>query len=1249
MHGAHWRHRVPEYLMFDVGLKMTWQQVRVQLLPFLDTAFTTQFPIVCNPKQAFLPTHTMSPESDILSLTGVMPVIPTPHEAAAKTVTPTTPHVGVNASSSPLHLSLPAQSGPTFPTSADNATASGGPCGSPTLRDSGTALQPGLAETLINADPAAAVQIKGGPTLINGATTATTKPEDEPKLVNGVVQWTWEPFVAPTRTGVWQVNPIGVEWLDKRLNDYYLVEGPQGVSILEYEKRLANKRLKFKKDLAEEFMNHFHGYDYKKVLPANPSKKQVRTAKKRVFVKIGNMLADSNKPTKKSKTTDVLDLVYRHVRRSTARDVWARESPDYKDKEADRMIVKGWTLKMDRPKMFPLQMRVRQELWKELPEEDRAKWTQVATEDVRGPATREKFIPTVGPHLPNLSSMSASEVYESAMRKAVGAMTQVGPDEVKVIAPWRPRINVPKPCVAVVYFASKVKVDEQGNIITPEDALRDAITSYLHMTFEALCPASREGKGKGGRLKKPDWDRMVRMGMNKFVDPAVLPPPPFTFNNPQHYLVPQLLEFGGWLLKGESGELPEAQRFRWIGQRDDVTIEVKNLDVDATQPSKPKKAKRQAHTTSQRQDPPVLPLAHVENEVDAKVKKALPAKQVKLKQVDLLSLTKKTRQKRTHDEESEAAPTVKQARRQLPHRRKKTDMNTEDSDEESVSEAYVMRANGSEEYTGGLQTIDRLLFSGPMGSPIPLSARFIEAAEVDTPVMVVGKLDVSAPADNVTDGVGMLIDEILDPMQPLPTASQLLLYPAKQGLIAFDSLYTRAKDVLKTIVEFPTQTMGAIIQVGGSLGLFPGLRALEFIRSYTMTAINDEAKRAKVTEFMEHYDTVLAQEAWRRWATASFALSKHDMAGVLFQSWSVYMETVMRANTSADDWFRMGWRTTNRPPMVEDIAQLAMLRTRSVQPKDLAVPFSETAWRKANMVSVMKEWANEMNELLFRVGSVREKFTWTYAWYMLVAVLPEGEEREWCQGVVAETTEWLQKTAKATEPHILKLRKDVLMVSGKRKGQRKGKGKAGEVYVESQMAELVILKGGETEPSGLGEGMEGQLKSADTPVPHPEVVLSAPNDATVNVDGSNVSIVEETETVIRTTRKPKSGKGGGQTAPTFPKDFVSTDMFHPDCKYYYDIEEYMLTSAEKIKCHTNAVALQILRLYEELGIPDIIFKVDVLQVPRYLWRATGSTDSRPPVLLVYPGPAADIMPLVFLVCATGFAPVLLTGSALYRS
>ncbi|KIJ23763.1 hypothetical protein M422DRAFT_56712 [Sphaerobolus stellatus SS14] len=192
-------------------------------------------------------------------------------------------------------------------------------------------LDTSMLSTPAHSDPSKEADENCAPSGAGKTTADPTEPGapkgPEPEKIDGVIQWTWPPFVKTNRDNVWSVNPLGVNWLIERLPDYDKVEGPQGVPLLEYEKRLKDKRLKFKKKLADDYMAHFKKYDLKKLLPPNPSQKQLKAADNRVLKKINNLLRDRHK--KPGDPLDMLDLLFRHVRKTTARDCWAKSDPTY--------------------------------------------------------------------------------------------------------------------------------------------------------------------------------------------------------------------------------------------------------------------------------------------------------------------------------------------------------------------------------------------------------------------------------------------------------------------------------------------------------------------------------------------------------------------------------------------------------------------------------------------------------------------------------------------------------------------------------------------------------------------------------------------------------------------------------------------------------------------------------------------------------------------------------------------------------
>ncbi|KIJ52768.1 hypothetical protein M422DRAFT_242681 [Sphaerobolus stellatus SS14] len=112
------------------------------------------------------------------------------------------------------------------------------------------------------------------------ATNDTQAPTQQPAKPQGVwatglyepTDWLFQPFMATKRPYVFSVHPEGVKFLKARLSQYDKIEGPQGLSLLEYDKRLVELRLQWKKGLSATYMSHWPVYNYTKLMPPNPSK-----------------------------------------------------------------------------------------------------------------------------------------------------------------------------------------------------------------------------------------------------------------------------------------------------------------------------------------------------------------------------------------------------------------------------------------------------------------------------------------------------------------------------------------------------------------------------------------------------------------------------------------------------------------------------------------------------------------------------------------------------------------------------------------------------------------------------------------------------------------------------------------------------------------------------------------------------------------------------------------------------------------
>ncbi|KIJ38141.1 hypothetical protein M422DRAFT_50147 [Sphaerobolus stellatus SS14] len=876
------------------------------------------------------------------------------------------------------------------------------------------------------------------------AAANTNKPETIDGGILSVVQWTWQPFVKVKSRNMWGVNPIGVEWLVEKLKDIDNVEGPQGVTLAE--------------NLATEFMSHFKNFNVKTLLPPNASKSQLKTAEK-VLKKIDNILWERNRKT--SDPTDLFDLLFQQVRKVITQDCWARGDPLYKNKEMERMIKNEWTVGMDRQKTFPIQMQSCRELWDELPDEEKQKWEiEAAKQKEVNPGRAEllaamlevfasvgdawvahtgwffevrtmgigedglphdyikKFHPIVVSKIGDYSKLPASEAYDMSMQKAVAEMGRVKPEDVKIIPPWKTKVYMPKRCGGpLVRLEGTVKVDDKGCVEGSEDALREAMINYMNMTF-ALCHVSRDGKK--GCPKKPNWNRMWLLGMENYVDPKVLPPSPFVFDNPEHLKEANLKTLAQWILKGERGELDTSNCFQWIGQQAGAAIGVRRVGPveDGTKLTlespkwtledgelEPKRKKQKIKTTPEGSARPQPTMVEGDND------------------------DKKTGGSKTNG----AKGSQKVTRQRVGSRWDKNQLDTED---DNASEALVVKGPQGTMFGGDMslwlfnfaQQCDLLnwedsVVEGPMGSPVPLSARFIDGMEVQEPSILGGLLDITQPKSSLPEQVAKVIEYILLPSKPLPQPSIVQMQGGKHAQHVFELLLKCANEVLVAIVTYATDGERPVLRVSGKLGLFPGLRAVEFLRRSVHTADKGTEKMAVICSLLDHYDSTLTKEAWRRWAIISFVQSKHDKAGLLFKAWLVWMETVMRVEVTEDQ---------------------------------LSVPAKEQ-WATPKIKKEVQAWVKHEASLDMTNASVLDVFLWTYSLFMISGHGGESESA-WCKKAIQKTIQELLDASKQAEPNILDNRKEIIGDAvAKLKGQRWTTKKDKEVQLADASVALVAV------------------------------------------------------------------------------------------------------------------------------------------------------------------------------------------------
>ncbi|KIJ38565.1 hypothetical protein M422DRAFT_258677 [Sphaerobolus stellatus SS14] len=283
-----------------------------------------------------------------------------------------------------------------------------------------------------------------------------------------------------------------------------------------------------------------------------------------------------------------------------------------------------------------------------------------------------------------------------------------------------------------------------------------------------------------------------------------------------------------------------------------------------------------------------------------------------------------------------------------------------------------------------------------------------------------------------------MMEEILLVSRPLPSPSIVQMQGGKHAQRVFELLFKCASEVLLAIVTYVSDGESPVLWVGGILGLFPGFQALEFLQCYVQTVDKDPSKMMKVNTLLLQYDTTLAKEAWRQWVILSFAQSKYNKAGLLYEAWLIWMETVMWADTTDNEWYRME-RSNVRPKIVDDIAQIATRRVRPIQTDDFGIPYANEPWGTTEIRMEVQVWVTKTGDMDFKGASVLDVFLWTYSLYMVCGHGRESES-EWCHKALEMSIQGLLDASKEHELTILEERRELIIATIEPKVEKKVKG-----------------------------------------------------------------------------------------------------------------------------------------------------------------------------------------------------------------
>jgi len=160
-----------------------------------------------------------------------------------------------------------------------------------------------------------------------------------------------------------------------------------------------------------------------------------------------------------------------------------------------------------------------------------------------------------------------------------------------------------------------------------------------------------------------------------------------------------------------------------------------------------------------------------------------------------------------------------------------------------------------------------------------------------------GLVDLTAPSDELGDISSHLLEEIFDLPKPLPVLSQ---YRSLKDWLGFMRiLLQRVRIVFDAILQYPTDHHWTRLRVGGHLGLFPALRALEFARRWMAAHGTAGDDMAMLDRMLDDMQEMVAQEQWRRWSINTLARYEHRRAGDLAVTWMIWLEMVLRCQLPA--------------------------------------------------------------------------------------------------------------------------------------------------------------------------------------------------------------------------------------------------------------------------------------------------------------------------------------------------------------
>ncbi|KIJ32611.1 hypothetical protein M422DRAFT_52768 [Sphaerobolus stellatus SS14] len=409
----------------------------------------------------------------------------------------------------------------------------------------------------------------------------------------------FRPFQKTTRSAQWAVSDEGKRWITQRLANYANMKPPGGLLP---KSESTNRHLThcqwWTRELARAYLANWPDFNVEETLGTEYSPSDRSLHDERVPKFIEYALRQQNSVAKES-PADIISMLIQRARKPAAFNFWAQQNEEV-DVKAKVMAQRDPRWQNRHERLHTL-MEMRKKLFEELDPDEQEEWHEKATaskalnltpEDcialipkiygMMGDALREHIdfnclVLCGGKSIDGEAWFYMEEWHRPSMLDPLrftstenwkvtqgGFLHDIYKDTgVFRLPTWqRPNEFIPK---VVIHLLDVIEFDEDGELLTSLQGLRQAMEKYLHGLW--LFVPDNNG---APRTTPIPWSkiRQHHHNLTMFVEPVRLPGGDFIFERPNNMPHDDLKAFVNHIVQGEKGILPPEKQFRWTGQID---------------------------------------------------------------------------------------------------------------------------------------------------------------------------------------------------------------------------------------------------------------------------------------------------------------------------------------------------------------------------------------------------------------------------------------------------------------------------------------------------------------------------------------------------------------------------------------------------------------------------------------------------------------------------------------------------------